>query len=190
VVPEGEGSQWSGSLGITTPTYRFFTASASMLYGQTPIFAEAAPGNALQLTGTVDLRPTAGLRTTFQYVRLRLNRVRDGSRFSLETIPRVKVEYQLNRAIFFRVVGQYTARERAALEDRNGNPILVNGVSDAGAASNELRVDWLFSYRPIPGTLVYLGYGSTMQEPEQFQFNNLERTTDGFFAKISYLFRM
>ena len=190
VVPDGEGSQWSGSLGITTPTYRLFTASASMLYGQTPIFAEAAPGNALQLTGTVDVRPTAGLRTTFQYVRLRLNRMRDGSRFSLETIPRVKVEYQLNRAIFFRVVGQYTARERAALEDRNGNPILVNGVLDAGTASNELRVDWLFSYRPIPGTLVYLGYGSTMQEPEQFQFNNLERTTDGFFAKVSYLFRM
>ena len=56
--------------------------------------------------------------------------------------------------------------------------------------THELRVDWLFSYRPIPGTLVYLGYGSTMQEPEQFQFNNLERTTDGFFAKISYLFRL
>ena len=51
-------------------------------------------------------------------------------------------------------------------------------------------MDWLFSYRPIPGTLVYLGYGSTMQEPDAFQFNALERTTDGFFAKISYLFRL
>jgi len=51
-------------------------------------------------------------------------------------------------------------------------------------------MDWLFSYRPIPGTLVYLGYGSTMQEPEDFQFSDLQRTTDGFFAKISYLFRL
>ena len=59
-----------------------------------------------------------------------------------------------------------------------------------GFDSNEFRMDWLFSYRPIPGTLVYLGYGSTMQEPDAFRFNELERTTDGFFAKISYLFRL
>jgi hypothetical protein len=62
-------------------------------------------------------------------------------------------------------------------------------VEDAGL-SQELRMDWLFSYRPIPGTLVYFGYGSSMLEPEAFRFNDLERTTDGFFAKVSYLFRL
>ena len=104
--------------------------------------------------------------------------------------PRAMVEYQLNRAIFFRLVGQYAARSRAPLEDRNGNAILVDGVADGGFVANEFRMDWLFSYRPIPGTLVYLGYGSTMQEPDEFQFNDLQRTTDGFFAKVSYLFRL
>jgi hypothetical protein len=189
-LPDGEGSQWSGSFGITTPTYRVFTATASVNYGQVPIFAEAAPGHALRVSGTLDLRPTPGLRTTLQFVRLRLNRARDGSRFSSETIPRAKVEYQLSRAIFFRLVGQYTARERSSLQDRSGAPILLGGVRDEGGVSNEFRMDWLFSYRPVPGTLVYLGYGSTMQEPEEFRFRNLERTSDGFFAKVSYLFRL
>jgi hypothetical protein len=182
-VPGPEKNQWTYSLGFTTPTFQVFTASASVEWGDVPIFDEAAPGRSLQLTAAVDLRPTAGLRTTLQYARLAINRQRDATRFSTENIPRVKVEYQLNRAIFFRVIGQYAARYRSPLEDREGNAILVNGVADAGFTSNELRVDWLFSYRPIPGTLVYFGYGSTMQEPQQFEFNNLERTTDGFFAK-------
>jgi hypothetical protein len=51
-------------------------------------------------------------------------------------------------------------------------------------------MDWLFSYRPVPGTLVYLGYGSTSREPDEFRFRGLTRTQDGFFGKISYLFRM
>jgi len=48
----------------------------------------------------------------------------------------------------------------------------------------------LFSYRPVPGTLVYLGYGSTLEEPREFRFQDLRRTRDGFFGKISYLFRL
>ncbi|MBC7788405.1 MAG: hypothetical protein H7Z74_00555 [Anaerolineae bacterium] len=66
----------------------------------------------------------------------------------------------------------------------------MNGVLDAGSTTNELSTDWLFSYRPVPGTLVYLGYGSTLEEPREFRFQNLRRTRDGFFGKISYLFRL
>lgn len=189
-VPGPERNQWSWSLGVTTPTFQAFTANATLAWGDVPIFAEAAPGRSLRLSAAVDLRPTAGLRTTLQFTRLTLDRQRDGSRFSTESIPRLKVEYQLNRAIFFRFVGQYTARSRSPLEDRDGNAILVDGVQDTGFTANEFRMDWLFSYRPIPGTLFYFGYGSTMTEPERFQFSDLERTTDGFFAKVSYLIRM
>jgi hypothetical protein len=92
--------------------------------------------------------------------------------------------------IFLRVVGQYAARSRSSLRDRNGDPILVNGVLDTGETTNEFSTDWLFSYRPVPGTLVYLGYGSTLDEPREFRFQNLQRTRDGFFGKISYLFRL
>ena len=189
-VPDPERNQWSGSLRVTTPTYRSFTATASVARAQVPIFSEAAPGLSLRLDGSVDLRPTAALRATLLLSRLTLSRRRDGSRFSTETIPRVKVEYQVTRALFVRVVGQYSARSQVPLEDREGRPILINGSADPGFASNGFRMDWLFSYRPTPGTLVYLGYGSTLEEPRQFRFGGLHRSADGFFGKLSYLFRM
>jgi hypothetical protein len=189
-VPGREGNQWGGSLRLTTPTYRQFTATASISAGRVPIFREAAPGRSVRLDGSVDLRPTASLRATLQFSRLALTRRRDGSRYSTETIPRIKVEYQVNRSLFVRVVGQYDALTSAALVDRQGRPILVGGVKDQGRRSNEFRMDWLFSYRPAPGTLLYFGYGSTMQEPRQFRFGDLSRTTDGFFGKVSYVFRM
>jgi hypothetical protein len=35
-----------------------------------------------------------------------------------------------------------------------------------------------------------LGYGSSLQEPERYRFRNLERKSDGFFIKLSYLYRL
>ena len=114
----------------------------------------------------------------------------DGYRFSTETIPRIKVEYQISRALFLRMVGQYDALTTAPLVDRQDRAILIGGVKDQGTSSNEFRMDWLFSLRPGPGTLLYLGYGTTMHEPRQFRFGELSRTADGFFGKVSYVFRM
>ncbi len=66
------------------------------------------------------------------------------------------------------------------------------GVTMPALASedNRLRVDWLFSYQPTPGTVVFAGYGSTLTEPEGLRFHGLHRDGDGFFLKVSYLFRM
>jgi hypothetical protein len=190
-VPGAERDLWSGSVRVTTPTYRAFTATAGIGFGATPIFREAAPGRSFRVDATVDLRPTAGLRSAFQLSRLTLTRSRNGSRFSTETIPRLKVEYQLNRAVFVRFVGQYASRERTRLRDRDGNPILVNGLRDTGSADRDFRMDWLFSYRPVPGTLVYLGYGATREWDElDGGGRDWRRTVDGFFAKVSYLFRL
>ena len=190
VVPAPEKNEWGGSLRVTTPTFRFFSGTASITEGQVPIFREAAPGSSSRIDGALDLRPTTAIRSSLSFSRLTIARKSDGSRFSSETIPRIKVEYQVSPPIFLRLVGQYTARSRAPLQDRNGNPVLVNGVIDAGSTLNEFSTDWLFSYRPVPGTLVYLGYGSTLNEPREFRFRDLQRTRDGFFGKISYLFRL
>jgi hypothetical protein len=175
---------------VATPTYRVFSGTASISEGRVPIFREAAPGSSSRIDAALDVRPTTAIRSSLQFSRLTIARKSDGSRFSSETIPRIKVEYQVSPPIFLRLVGQYAARSRSALRDRNGNPILVNGVLDAGETTNEFSADWLFSYRPVPGTLVYLGYGSTLEEPREFRFQNLQRTRDGFFGKISYLFRL
>jgi len=189
VVPGFESDQYGVSLRVTTPTLKFMSATAGMTTGKSPIFREASRGRSTRIDGALDLRPTTSLRASLQFSRLTLDRSFNDSRFSTETIPRLKVEYQMTRAIFFRLVGQYAARSRSSLIDRNGNPLLVDGVLDAGSKSNEFTTDWLFSYRPIPGTLAYFGYGSTMTEPKEFRFSHLERTTDGFFGKLSYLFR-
>jgi hypothetical protein len=189
-VPPPEKDELGASFRVTTPTYRVFSGTAGITESQVPIFREAAPGNSSRIDAALDLRPTTAVRSSLQFSRLTIARKSDGSRFSSETIPRIKVEYQISPPLFLRLVGQYAARSRSALRDRNGNPILVNGVLDAGETTNEFSTDWLFSYRPVPGTLVYLGYGSTLEEPREFRFQDLRRTRDGFFGKISYLFRL
>ena len=49
--------------------------------------------------------------------------------------------------------------------------------------------EWLFSYLPTPGTVIYLGYGSLLREPAPFRFRRLDRERDSYFLKLSYLFR-
>jgi hypothetical protein len=141
------------------------------------------------LGAAVDLRPTPAVRISAQYSRLTLHR-RDGSWYSTEDIPRLKLEYQATRSIFFRVVGQYTHLTSDALRDpTTGNPIVIGASVVGPSASNDLRVDWLFSYRPSPGTLIYLGYGASCSDFDVACAVGRQRTRteDGFFAKLSYL---
>src|SRR5205807_9984210 len=128
---------------------RALTIGASAGYGGAPIFAEAADGRQLTLGATADWRPTTAIRISAQWSHLRLTRVRDGTRFSTADIPRVKLEYQLSRAIFFRYIGQYFAQDQVGLEDpRTGQPLLVNGAAAGPRTINDFRSDFLFSYKP------------------------------------------
>ena len=55
------------------------------------------------------------------------------------------------------------------------------------------RGDLLFSYQPNPGTVLFAGYGSTLRDPVDAtdpSRTGLHRSEDGFFFKVSYLFRM
>jgi len=101
--------------------------------------------------------------------------------------PRLKLEYQLTRAIFVRYIGQYFAEDQAALLDpRTGQPLLVNGAAARAKVTNDFRNDVLFSYKPTPGTVVFLGYRARrFTEADAFRFRNLSRTADGFFLKLS-----
>ena len=94
------------------------------------------------------------------------------------------------------MVGQYDADFRDDLRDnsRTESPVLLrasDGTFSRALARtrNDFRVDWLFSYRPNPGTVVFAGYGTSLTEPSSFRFGGLERTNDGFFVKFSYLWR-
>ena len=188
VVPNGLYHLPGIAAGGSTPN-RALTASANVRYGATALFPEAAEGRQFGVVTTAAWRPTPSLRVEARWVHERFTRARDGSRFSTANIPRLKVEYQLSRAIFFRYVGQYFAQDQAALEDpRTGQPIL--GPRTAAVVTNEFRNDVLFSYKPVPGTVCFFGYGASLTELDAFQFRNLSRASDGFFLKLSYLFRM
>jgi len=197
-VPGPISNLFGASLNATTPTYRQFTASANAGYGAVAIFDEASEGRQWRFGGTVDWRPTTQLRVAFQYTRVIIGRA-GGGRFSTAAIPRLKLEYQATRAIFVRFVGQYDAADRVALrEPGTGRFVLMRnrrtGIEELATrgVTNDLRADWLFSYRPNPGTLIYLGYGASLTEPDAFSFSarQLHRTSDGFFGKVSYFFRV
>jgi hypothetical protein len=167
------------------------TVNGVLGYNATAIFPEASEGRQTTFMMVAALRPTSALRVEARWVHERITRARDGSRFSTANIPRLKLEYQLSRAIFVRYVGQYVAQDQVAIADpRTGQPLLVNGNLAAPQITNDFRNDLLFSYKPVPGTVVFVGYGSSLTEADAFRFRNLSRTSDGFFLKLSYLFRM
>jgi hypothetical protein len=192
-IPHGLYNLWGVSAGVNTPN-RALTAGAGIGLNAQPIFAEASRGRELAASANVSWRPTDALRVEASWVHRRIVRARGGERFSLANIPRLKVEYQLTRAIFFRYVGQYIAQEQTALvSPLTGRSLVMVADGDTVPAAafrlNDFRSDVLFSYRPNPGTVLFLGYGASLTEDASFRFRDLRRTEDGIFVKASYLFR-
>ncbi|MGE0552812.1 MAG: DUF5916 domain-containing protein, partial [Gemmatimonadales bacterium] len=148
---------------------------------------------------TLSFRPTRQLRFEAQAPTSIYWRGSDGSRVSSTVIPRLKVEYQLTRSVFVRLVGEYRAFDRDSLRDdtRTGQPLLVRDADGIyrregalGFDQNDFRLDFLFSFQPTPGTVFFAGYGSSLVEDDPFRFRGLTRTRDAFFTKLSYLFRL
>jgi hypothetical protein len=189
-VPFEPRDQYDGGrsieIGIETPTWQRFGAELSYSGGRTAIFDEASDGAYSAIEAGISFRPAAAIRLEFTTLYATIWRVRDDSEFGREIIPRVRAEFQPTRALSFRFVGQYTSARRASLEDSEGNPI--TGGDPAGE-SHDLRIDFLGSYEPSPGTVVFLGYGSGYDGPSTLSFRQLIRREDVFFVKLAYLYR-
>ncbi len=197
VVPERINDVFALGLGVNTPQFPRFAASINANLGHEIAFFEPSRVQHFGLNGFLFWRPTERIRAEAGYAHLVLTRERDNSRFSTANIPRLKLEYQLARPLFVRFVGQYQSQERAALRDpRTGDPILLRNPQGDGytlstpASSNNLRIDGLISYRPTPGTVVFAGYGTGYIGSEGYSLRGLDRMEDGFFFKVSYLFRI
>ncbi|MHB1224514.1 MAG: hypothetical protein ACYC2G_10815, partial [Gemmatimonadaceae bacterium] len=190
-VPAGGlGNLWSGSVELTTPVYQSVNGSLSLESAEVALFNEAAEGREQRVTLSSAIRPTAQLRIDASTVFSRLTRARDGSEFARTVIPRIRVEYQPTRALFFRTVAEYRAERAAPLRDpRTETPILVGGVPWPGTESNGLRLEWLASYQPTPGTVAFLGYAVDLAEPDPLAFDRLRSRGDGIFVKLAYQFR-
>jgi len=187
----GDVSNWSGTYTVTTPVFQRFNGSLSVGYGGTAIYAEASEGVQLRTTASLTMRPTQSVRLEGSLVATRITRERDGSEYAQSTIPRLKLEYQPRRSLFFRVVTEYQFNARDALYDpATGQPIYIGGAPAGAYETDGLRADVLFSFEPTPGTVAFFGYGTSLaKDPLEYQTPDYTRTTDGFFVKLAYVFR-
>ena len=188
-------------LQLETPEFAQFSGNVFVLWGHDENFLEWASGDLTLFNAGLDWRPTDQLRLNGTYQLQRVGRRSDGSTVNIQHIPRLKVEYQLSRPIFLRLVGEYASERQDALRDhtRTEAPLLIYDpdVADFVRASafsrKSFRGDLLFSYQPNPGTVLFAGYGSTLRDPVDPADplrTGLRRADDGFFLKMSYLFRM
>lgn len=190
-TPPGMLDGWTGQLTVGTPVYQGFNASASVFRGKAALFAEGSLGTETTLTGSLSIRPSQRIRATGSLIVDRLTRDRTGAEFARTLIPRLELDYQPTRALFFRFVGEYRSQRLAALEDpASGDTLVVNGTPTAASDSNTFRMDWLASYQPSPGTVAFFGYGASLDGGvNTLTFSRLVRQDDGFFVKFAYLFR-
>ncbi len=190
-VPADRLTATSGALSLSTPQYRRFYASAGLTRSRDVDFAETAPVDRTAATAELTLRPTERVRVNATYASNEFVRTADGMPSFATRIPRVRMEYQLSRFVFVRIVSQYEATRREPLRDHRTGLVLLERQSDGTyrpsvrRSSNVLRTDWLFSYRPRPGTVFFAGYGSSLTEPDALAFRSLRRANDGVFVKAS-----
>jgi hypothetical protein len=196
VVPDDQLSGLiTASITVSTPTFQKFNASTTMARNQVPIFAEGSEGRETRVTGSLTLRPTRTIRGEGSVQFSQIDRAVDGSEFARATIPRLKVEYQPTRALFFRVVSQYQAQRTSGLRTPWGQEILrQNGDALLGGETGTLQTDWLVSYEPTPGTVAFFGYGDTRDGIQDdgtstSKLTDLQRRSDGFFVKVAYQWR-
>ncbi len=159
-------------------------------YGEVPIYAEASRGVELGLEPSANISFRNGLSADLSFTYSRIRRAGGGGRFSVAQIPRVKIRYQLTRALFTRAILQYNLEERDALRWSDGLPLRVNGDISTPDDRGEVQYDLLVGYEPSPGTVVYAGWTRTRVGPNTYRFGRLEPSAEGLFLKVSYLFRL
>jgi hypothetical protein len=195
-TPSGAQVTSNVAMSVNTPQWRRAGAIVTATVGTEPEFFETATVHRREVEAQLDLRPTSQVRVGALLRYQRFVRERDGSVFSTQVVPRLRLEYQFSRALFLRFIGQVESRDRSALRDpRTEQPLLRRDAAGAlviqGARRSLLgRADWLVSYLPSPGTVVFFGYGTAMDASETMRPGDVQRINDGAFVKFSYLYRV
>ena len=137
----------------------------------------------------ITVRPTRSLKVDNTYIFFRLHHCANcppplGSMNN--HIIRTRVNYQFNKELSFRFIGQY------------GAVLTTPGFTSLDTTKN-FNADFLITYLVHPSTAIYVGYNSNLENivnpPHLDMDGNLARdgrlVNDGrnFFVKASYLFR-
>jgi len=188
LVPYDNSEGFGVELSARTPTFQKFNANVSFEAGHTPLYDEGASGKAVEVSAGASLRPTERIRISADAGYNNLHRDRDDSFYARTALARLTAEYQVNRALFFRAIGDAQFERRAELRDpRTGMPLYIGNGRLAAERDNELRIDLLASYEPTPGTVAFFGYGASLNGNPEIE--DLRRYRDGFFVKLAYQFR-
>ena len=152
--------------------------------GQEPFLADTKN---IRLTVTWRPLPRLGIQNTYLGTRL-LARGTGASIFN-NHIARSKWNWQFTRELSLRVILQYEA-------------VLANPALTALETSKNLNADILITYLVHPGTALYLGYNSNLQNialvpclpttgcsTQVIRTDRFINDAKGFFVKFSYLFR-
>jgi hypothetical protein len=189
VPAEKVSNLFAGNASVTTPPWRKFDASVTVSYGEVPIFAEAGTGTELRTTAAVGLRPTKSLRASIGLTATRIERSLGGE-FAHTALPRLTLEYQPVRQLFFRAFVEYRDDQRETLVDPvTGAPLYLDGAPAGGLDFRGVRTDFLAQYLPSPGTVAYIGYATNFDNQYAGYGSDVTQSQDRFFVKVAYLFR-
>jgi hypothetical protein len=135
----------------------------------------------------ISLRPVSALKIDNTYLFSRLRDRESAMAIFNNHIVRSKWNWQFTRELSFRMILQYTTT-------------LANPIFTSLQTTKQFNADFLITYLVHPGTAIYVGYNSDLQNIDpDLQFDpegRLVRTQKGyindgrqFFVKVSYMFR-
>ena len=194
-TPHLKNADWVAS--VASPEFKRFSFSTFALYGQDENFPEWSSAKIGIVNLSLNVRPTDQLRIGTTWNWETYDRTTDGTRVQTRNVPRVRVEYQVTRQIFVRVIGEVAMVKQDSLRDdsRTNAPVFFRSADGSLTRAvafdrSRGRLDFLFSYLPNPGTVFYFGYGNTSTADRPGGTDALRPTRDVFFVKLSYLVRL
>jgi hypothetical protein len=160
-------------------------------YREVPLYAEASRGLEFLFAPQLTLKPTTALSLTLEENYSRLWRREDRSVFSTAVVSRLVSQYQFSKALMARALVQYDLEKRDALRGPEGHgQIWIDGAEVPSREEGSVQGQFLLQYQPSPGTIFYVGYSGIMDGDYSYGLRQKDRSQDGLFLKISYLFRM
>ena len=184
-------------LSFNTPSWKYFDMGFFTLVGlNDENYSEWASGRIFTTNLGMNVRPSDQLRFNLGVNETRIYRPTDGTRVLLQDVATGTLEYQLSRAFQLRVISSYSLDSRPDLRDdsRTNLPLVFkSGTTYVPLLAHDIRglqTNFLFTYLPNPGTVIYFGYGNLRQQPDQLGRPQLGAVQSDFFLKLSYLWRM
>ncbi len=194
-TPRLDNLDWVAS--VVSPEFKRFSFNAFAVWGVDENFPEWSSAQIATVNMGLNVRPTNKIRINSTWAFETYDRRTDGTRVLTRNVPRVRLEYQVTRQVFVRVIGEVSRIRQDSLRDdsRTNRAVFfrsASGVLTRAAAFDRSRgrLDFLFSYLPTPGTVVFVGYGNTSAADRPGGTESLRPRRDVVFVKFSYLFRL